>query len=487
MFLRAGMVSLVFLLASRVLGLLRETAQAAAFGATAAGDLAVLMLSLPDWVAAVLASGALSYVLLPAWARQPPSGVAAMQRRVARLAIAVACGLAIAGWLLHGVLLALLVPGLPGPALAGGRQALFWSALALPPALLAALWATRLQHEQDFAGVYGGNVAVNLVLVAALAGLAVAPPDDATAAILFLGLALLVAMAVRSAWQWGRLRRFRPPPGAPSPPTAVALPPLPVWAWAAASAGLPLALPFAARSLASHEGAGALATFNYAWKLVELPLVLAIQLVATLALGPIARAWSTNPPAADAGPLVRRALAVAWTLACACAAGIALAAPALAQLLFGWGRMEPGPLAQVAEWARIASWGLLPQALTAVGLAVLAAQSRMRAGALAYGLALLVLLAAAPAEGAALMVWLNLLAAAVCGAVLAAVGRAGLAWLPWRALGSAGAMLLLAHAAAAAAPPLGLAGQLAGGAAAACAVMLAAWLISSDARSAVAR
>ena len=50
------------------------------------------------------------------------------------------------------------------------------------------------------------------------------------------------------------------------------LPAASVWLWAVAAAGLPLALPFAARSLASQQAPGALATFNYAWKLVELPL-----------------------------------------------------------------------------------------------------------------------------------------------------------------------------------------------------------------------
>ena len=71
MFLKAGALSLALLLASRLLGLARESAQAAAFGTSGLGDVAVLMLTLPDWLAGLLASGALAYVLLPHWARQP--------------------------------------------------------------------------------------------------------------------------------------------------------------------------------------------------------------------------------------------------------------------------------------------------------------------------------------------------------------------------------------------------------------------------------
>ena len=77
MFLKAGALSLALLLASRLLGLVRESAQAAAFGASGLADVAVLMLTLPDWLAGVLASGALAYVLVPAWAGRAHGQVAA--------------------------------------------------------------------------------------------------------------------------------------------------------------------------------------------------------------------------------------------------------------------------------------------------------------------------------------------------------------------------------------------------------------------------
>ena len=60
MFLRAGLVSLALLLASRVLGLLRESVQAAALGVSGLADVAVLMLTLPDLLTGILAAGALS-------------------------------------------------------------------------------------------------------------------------------------------------------------------------------------------------------------------------------------------------------------------------------------------------------------------------------------------------------------------------------------------------------------------------------------------
>ncbi|MEY4712604.1 MAG: hypothetical protein RIS88_2054 [Pseudomonadota bacterium] len=446
MLLKAGVLSLALLLASRLLGLARESAQAAAFGASGLGDVAVLMLTLPDWLAGVAASGALAYVLVPAWAGHAPSAVDGLQRRVARvlmaLGVATALAWAVLAW--QGSLVRALAAGLPvafGPVAA---QGLVWSAIAFPLALLAALWGTRLQHERDFLGLYAANLVVNGVLIAAIvvAGWGFAAGHAVTA----LGAGLLAAMALRLAWQAWRLPAStpggsegdgRPPRAQADAAQAMAIPASAVWTWAILSAGLPLALPFLARSLASQEGEGALATFNYAWKLVELPLVLAIQLVATLAFPAVARAVTQGLEDPSAREPVRIAFALAFALACACAAGLLVGADALAQLLFGWGRMQGPALVQVAEWGRVAAMGLPPQALAAVALTVLASQGRMRPAAALYALALLVVAglgAAEPRGGAALMAVLNAVFMFMALGLLIALGAGAARCLPVRAM-----------------------------------------------------
>ncbi len=211
---------------------------------------------------------------------------------------------------------------------------------------------------------------------------------------------------------------------------------------------MPLALPFVARSLASQQGPGALATFNYAWKLVELPLLLAVQLVGTLALGPIVQALrSADGERAAAEPL-RRGFALAWTLACASVAGLLFASPAIAQLLFGWGRMElRQALEHVARWGRVGSWSLLPQALVTIALAVLAAQERMRVAVVAYAVALAALLLVHAGDGPALDAVARRPVAALALRPTAALGLHWCCWLPWRALLAAGGTLLLLQAA----------------------------------------
>lgn len=410
---RAGLISLALLLASRVLGLLRESVQAAALGTSALADVAILMLTLPDLLTGILASGALSYVLLPLWARQSPRDQATTLARLSRILLV--CGLVLGGLMAAApqFVTQALAPGLSDSARLTAEHALRWSALALPLALVAALGTTRLQHLRDFTGMYGANLVVNAAIVAGLLLILLGGKQLWLTPITVLGATLVLGMGLRLVWQRWRAHRLAPTmpaqPGRQVPPPEIQKPGAPVWLWALASAGLPLVLPLLGRSLASSAGEGALSTFNYAWKLVELPLVLAVQLVASLAFPSIAQAFSNGTaPATEAQrtrqrDALRSAFVLAWVLACAAAAALSGMAPALAQLLFGWGRMTPEAVTEVGAWARVGAWSLLPQALLAVLLTLMASTGRLRGAVLAYlgALCLLALLGwlGSPAAG----------------------------------------------------------------------------------------
>ena len=413
MYLRAGVLSLGLLLASRVLGLLRESAQAAAFGATGVGDAVIVMFTLPDLLVGMVFSGALSYVLLPLWARQSPREQQRSQKKVAW--VLTISGVLLGGvvWLVRDVLVQALAPGLQGALKTLGSDSLLWSAAALPLAMLAALWATRLQHERDFVGMYAGSLLVNAALVAGV--LVVGRMAWSASALPVLGGALLLGGAARLAWLYARLPKTLSVPVAAS---ATGLPGASIWLWAALSSGLLMLLPLMARSLASTTGAGALASFNYAWKLVELPLVLAIQLVASLAFPAITR---TEPGSAERAQALQMAFVLAWALACAGVAAVATFSSALTQLLFGWGRMGADHLEVIAQWSAMGVWSLLPQALVAVLLTVMATRQQMHVAVWAYAagaLALGVLGWAGLASGAAVMLALNAVLSGVALALL---------------------------------------------------------------------
>ncbi|RYX91183.1 MAG: hypothetical protein EOO28_26800 [Comamonadaceae bacterium] len=504
MLLKAGALSLVLLVASRLLGLARESAQAGALGTSGLGDVVVLMLTLPDWLTGVLASGALAYVLIPYWSGQPPAHHAGSQRRVAISLLAGGIVLGVLIWLAQDLAVQLLAPGIPPDLKSIASVALTWSAVSLPLALLAALWVTRLQYERDFTGMYSANLVVNIVLVGALLALsqnsARVGAAGAASAVAHVGAWLLVAMVLRLIWLGWRQHSQEPDAtgGADgiSEVNIIKAPPAPlphaaIWLWAALSAGLPLVLPFVARSMASQAGEGELATFNYAWKLLELPLILGVQLVASLSFPAISRAFAGE---GDPASTVRQSFALAWTLGCAAAAALLLMAPALAQLLFGWGRMTPASLMRLSQWAAVGAWSLLPQSLIAVSLVVLATQGRMKpvVGAYAAGLAALCLAAGwTGGDGARLMMVLNGVQVFVALACLMAVGPVARRWLPWRGMLAPFVLLLVAAGiramVGAAAWTLGPLAGLAAAGAIGFLVVAAGWTASIDVRRALSR
>lgn len=435
MYLRAGVFSLGLLLLSRVLGLARESVQAAAFGATGLGDVVIVMFTLPDLLVGIFISGALAYVLLPHWAQQDGAAQNASQKKVSAFLLVAGAGLGLGIWLLRDVLAQALAPGLAGEMKTLGAASLAWSAVALPMAMLAALWTTRLQHERDFVGMYAGNLVINAVLIAGLLEVAWVGQAGAIAA---LGLFLVFAMLLRMGWLGWRLRFVRAAiPAADACAVKAGLSSLPrasIWIWAGLSSGLLLLLPLAGRSIASQGGEGALASFNYAWKLVELPLVLAVQLVATLAFPAITRTGEGTPERAAA---LRVAFALAWALACAAAAIIATFSLPLAGLLFGWGRMGEEHLQVIARWSTIGVWSLLPQALIAVMLTIMAISQRMHVAVWAYvaGMAIMLLFGLIPdwglEKGAVVMWLLNGVLAGVALVLMVAERRTVANAFPW--------------------------------------------------------
>ena len=391
MYLRAGIFSFGLLLLSRLLGLARESVQAAAFGSSGMADVVIVMFTLPDLLVGIFLSGALAYVLLPHWTGQSVAEQNGSQKKVALKLLASGLLLGLLIWRLQDPLAQALAPGLTGTTKALGASSLGWSAAVLPLAMLAALWVTRLQQARDFIGMYAGNLLVNALLVAAL--LLVVAGYLSAGTTFGLGLFLVLAMIARLVWLGWRLKPVRTSLAvsftSADPVKHPALPGANVWIWAGLSSGLLLLLPVVGRSIASQGGEGALASFNYAWKLVELPLVLAVQLVASLAFPAITRTAAGSPEREKA---LQLAFSLAWALACAAVAIVVTFSLPLATLLFGWGRMDAEKIATIAQWSAIGVWSLLPQALIAVLLTVLAISQRMQVAVWAYLVALAALI-----------------------------------------------------------------------------------------------
>lgn len=428
MFVRAGLLSFVLLVLSRVSGLARESALAAAFGVGPLADAVVLMLTLPDLLVGVALSGALSYILLPYWVRLPEQESVQHQVQVWWVFAIFGLLLAVVLWMGAPWWVSGLSPGLAQADHALADQAMLGAALAVPWAFMAAVLSARLQHRTDMIGLYAANLVVNAVLVGALCWLALprqSPMPELDALGWMVG-ALLASMLARLAWQahrlapgtlWVKFSKKRAVCGFFQGVKSIfkhrfsdPQPQLLDWFAAVIVTGVPLLVYLGARGFASRQGVGALTTFNYAWKLVELPQLLLIQVLAVLALPVLSRAVVQSPLLW--GGVFRRIFTLAWCLACAAMVALWWGAALLAQVLFGWGKMDAAALAQVTEWSIWGALCLLPCATVSICLALLASLGRLRQVALVWLVVSCVAILAGNAwvhTGLAAMVWLNAL------------------------------------------------------------------------------
>lgn len=504
MFLRTGLISLALLFLSRLSGLTRETAMAATLGVGALADAMILMLTLPDLIVGIAVSGAMSYVLLPYWAKLPIVESNQHQSMISCLfaifggmfAIAVWTG---SSWIAHGLspTLKLSTPSVTGTAILG-------AVFALPLAYIGAVFSARLQHREDMLGMHASTLMLNGVLVIGFALLAFPcvvsmPPIQ----VLSIMAGVLVAgMLARLIWQIHRLGGWK---CAFDLKTKIAgfsflsivngiffsrfshpTPRLGDWGAGMVVAGVPLIVYLMARSLASREGVGALTTFNYAWRLVELPQLLVVQVLAVLALPALSRAvvhsetvWVN---------VFRRAFTLAWVLACAAMVALWWGAAFLAQALFGWGRMDATALAQVAEWGTWGALCLLPCAAVSMWLALLASLGRLHRVALAWlaaaGMAAVVG-SAWVHTGLAAMVWLNAVWFILAFCVLWQHRVLLLRSMPWSELALPTGVAILAGGLANRLLPLLWWQALLAGAACVVCLLLVAWRTSTSFRQSV--
>ena len=325
----------------RVAGLARDSLMAARFGLEGDADVARFLLNLPDTLMNVLVGGALASVLVPRIAAvDRPTG----ERLVAQVALlSLVLGLVLAVGLMGPWTTALLAPGLEASVV--GRW-LPLALLALPLSALGAVFAAALQAQQRFAAASLGTLALNGVVISALA---VAP------GLLPLAVGLLAGAFLRLALVAGDWAGRRP-------------------AWSLAGSWLVdrtlgvgylhLALagaaiyvvPLIGGAMATKVGPGSYAAYTYALKLFELPLGLVLTVFATLLFNRLARQRAAADPAAMATREAGfQAVAVVGV---ACAIVLGVFATEVAQVVYGRGKMDAAGVARVAQLAWILALAL---------------------------------------------------------------------------------------------------------------------------------
>jgi len=414
---RSGSVVAALLLLGRLTGFGREWLLSARAGASGSSDLAIVLLTLPDLLVNLLLGGGLGATLVPVLQQLPP---AQRQRLAAQVALPVGGAFALlAGLLALGApgLLELLAPGVPLAQRAAAQLPLGLALLAVPLTALAGVSTALLNASGRFGLGACGTALFNLLVIAALASRL--PLVWAVAAGVLAGalLRLLVQLVGASSGP--------PSAGIWQGPWLVDLPLLRRFGGNFGFVTGLVLLPPIARAWASTADPGALSLFNYASKLVELPLGVLMGALSTVLLPHLA----ANPNAASIG----KALRLSALAAVAISLPALLWATPLARLVYfkaDFSALQLQQLGHATTWAFVF---LLPQALVTLYGTVFAALGRTRPLLLTAVVMVAALLAAAPL--AARLGGLSGVMATY--GLVYALGAVLLSWLTWRALGPA--------------------------------------------------
>lgn len=346
----AGLVLSMALMAGRIAGFVREAMLAASFGLTNEADLAIVILTLPDLLVNLLLSGGLSVALIPVL-RQATGDVAAtlfVQASVAALLLF--SGLAALFVFFPQWWFGLLAPGAHFSAVDLSYWALIPFAAALPLTALSGVSTAALNASDRFFVAGCGTVIFNLSIMGALvmswslhqptmswlcAGIAIG-------ALLRWGSQLVALRQVGSCalYQIGRVlmldRKL-----------------IRTFIHGLAAASLLILVPVCVRAVASLLGDGQLAAFNYALKLVELPLGILITTLATVAYPRLAQAYGDK----DAD-LFNSTLSASIVKSLVLSVAVVICgwqfADAAVQLLLGYGRIGAQEQEQIAGLTQIA-------------------------------------------------------------------------------------------------------------------------------------
>jgi murein biosynthesis integral membrane protein MurJ len=370
--LQSGLIVSVGIMLGRLSGFARDVMVAGAYGATESADLAVLVLTLPDVIVAILMGGGLSAAFIPEFRR--------LEGRAR-------CGLFLKGSLMVGVgftmaagvlaffsqeIMLVAAPGLAEQAAVTGGQVLEIALWVIPFTTLAGLSAAYLQANDQFAVASLGTLIFNLTVISGLAWIFLHGGD-----LLMLGWFIVLGGILRWLSQVGQIK-------------GVALAVRSAWSVKiggavatryiqALSGGAALILiPVIARAFASLAEPGSIAVVSYAWKLVEFPLGVGVTVIAVVLFPYISGCFSDENRRDEGLVAVRAGVLVVTLLGLSIAIPMVLFSRDFADLAFGWGAMSDDAIRQIGVLMAIGLISLPVQGVSSLLIAVFNARRDTR-------------------------------------------------------------------------------------------------------------
>lgn len=263
------------LFAGRLSGFVREAFIAATYGATAEADIVVLMLTVPDLLVNILMGGALGAVLIPEFSQNQGKARQLLYQSLLFFGV-LFLFIAVVLYFQSDVLVSLLVPGFGENQAEKAAIALGWVIWLLPLTILAGVVTAYLHAQNCFAVAAFGTLIINCTIIAGL--LLVYYGYGALYLVaLFVLLGGMLRLASQLLWV-----RFMWAPFSSLFPFYLNRSLMVRYGQAMMSGSVLLLFPVVARAIASYQGEGSVSLFNYAARLVEFPLAIAVTFLAAV-------------------------------------------------------------------------------------------------------------------------------------------------------------------------------------------------------------
>ena len=309
-------------------GFIREVLLATRYGATELADAAVVLLFVPDFLANLLVGNAIAATFVPRFKQLPQGARQTLLFQGLLTSFAVAALVAILGATTSGPLLATVMPDLSPTAAKQASAYLPLAFVALPLTMAGAVTAAYLQAREKFSIPALGTFLYNLPVVAALVLL-----DQR---LVWLAAAVVCGAGLRLASQ-------RAAAGLPQPSGGgwvLSGSDLRNYVFAAATGLMTVGYSAVPYFIAPLGGAGELALYNYAYKLLFLPIGVCATLFTVAFFPVLSEVLNPGHEASNAISIVRSALYVVGMMAIALAAGLAVAAGPVVDAVYGHGAMS---------------------------------------------------------------------------------------------------------------------------------------------------
>lgn len=337
----AGMLVTAGMLASRVLGFLREAMIATHYGTGADANMVIGLLLIPDYITSLLIGGALSAVLLPAFATRNDIERLALFWQVMVLSVILFTVLALLVYSQADAIIASL-HGEPDKV---PHEAVFWALFSMPLAGIGGVITAWLQYHSRFAIPAFANALFNLVIVLTLwlaptgftvIGIGIFMAAFARMALYMNGFVRSTGRVVPGHYPWQVNRRLLLHYSTAVGNSFFSL--------------LPQYIPYMIITLLS----GQLAVFNYAFKLVMLPGMILNTVVNVVMLPRFVHLRKEGTDVPEYARSLRMGTALSFCISLA----MCLASWNIVSLCFGYGKMTEDNIQAVADVFAIGVWAL---------------------------------------------------------------------------------------------------------------------------------